>query len=493
MNTVLIVEDEKMIRQGIKTIVQRSGVPINVIIECSNGLMALDILRNQKVDVMFTDIRMPKMNGIELVTAIQEMKNKPLIIAISGYDDFSYAVEMMRMGVREYILKPVDRDKVRDILEKLNIEIEQNNVNHDKSREVSYQQIKYLMLNKHISSQEVEVIVKQCEEYFYTEPYAVCCTPKKIAPDKHNNHYIHLGDIDYHEIIIVPEQNKNYLLKNELKNSFAGVSSLHRGMEELKIAYEESIIARKLAYIKGEAIMIHQEKGNGFLNADRAAKADQSKAIDSGKMIQIGQMIGTDKINDAIVLLERLEKETRWGRYTLENLEEYVGLLMDTIKETYQNILTLEEEELSRFRNLFGYPSMELYFQKLMEYIINMNEIINTQFDDYKNKHKIQQATEYIRENFDKDLNMAVVSNHISMNYSLFSYVFKQYTGYNFVNYLKNLRINEAKHLLSETDLYVNEISQQVGYNNEKHFMKIFKNTCGVSPTEYRKNMMLNK
>ena len=86
---------------------------------------------------------------------------------------------------------------------------------------------------------------------------------------------------------------------------------------------------------------------------------------------------------------------------------------------------------------------------------------------------------------------MAVVSNHISMNYSLFSYVFKQYTGHNFVNYLKNLRVNEAKRLLEETDLKVNEISGKVGYNNEKHFMKIFKNTCGVSPTEYRKNTRL--
>ena len=69
MNTVLIVEDEKMIRQGIKIMVQRSGVPVNVIIECSNGQTALEILQNQEVDVMFTDIRMPKMDGIELVAS----------------------------------------------------------------------------------------------------------------------------------------------------------------------------------------------------------------------------------------------------------------------------------------------------------------------------------------------------------------------------------------------------------------------------------------
>ena len=88
---------------------------------------------------------------------------------------------------------------------------------------------------------------------------------------------------------------------------------------------------------------------------------------------------------------------------------------------------------------------------------------------------------------------MAVVSNYISMNYSLFSYSFKQYTGSNFVNYLKEIRMREAKKLLTETDMKIIEISQAVGYDHEKHFMKIFKATCGVSPTEYRHNAYLSK
>ena len=91
--------------------------------------------------------------------------------------------------------------------------------------------------------------------------------------------------------------------------------------------------------------------------------------------------------------------------------------------------------------------------------------------------------------NYMKDLNMAVVSNYISMNYSMLSYLFKQYTGTNFVNYLKGIRIKEAKKLLSDTDMKIIEVSRAVGYDNEKHFMKTFKAECGVSPGEYRKNM----
>ena len=122
MKTVLIVEDEKMIRQGIKTMIMRSGVPIETIMECNNGETALEILKEQEIDVMFTDIRMPKMDGIELVQKMQSLEHIPLTVAISGYDDFAYAVEMLRNGVREYILKPIEREKITEILKKLNAE-----------------------------------------------------------------------------------------------------------------------------------------------------------------------------------------------------------------------------------------------------------------------------------------------------------------------------------------------------------------------------------
>ena len=111
MKTVLIVEDEKLIRQGLRKMIQRSGVPVEVIMECNNGETALEILKEQSIDVMFTDIRMPKMDGIELVERMQECEHIPLTVSISGYDDFNYAVAMMHNGVREYLLKPIEREK----------------------------------------------------------------------------------------------------------------------------------------------------------------------------------------------------------------------------------------------------------------------------------------------------------------------------------------------------------------------------------------------
>ena len=147
------------------------------------------------------------------------------------------------------------------------------------------------------------------------------------------------------------------------------------------------------------------------------------------------------------------------------------------------------KENVKRRGAYYAYPTLASWQAEFLQWLLKLHEQINSRFDSSKNQQKIKQAIAYIQENFDKDLNMAVVSNHISMNYSLFSYLFKEYTGSNFVNYLKGIRMEEAKRLLEETDLRIIEISAKIGYDNEKHFMKIFKASCGVSPSEYRKNV----
>ncbi|MBQ8822914.1 MAG: response regulator, partial [Lachnospiraceae bacterium] len=163
MRTLLIVEDEKLIRQGIKVMVQRSGVPVERILECSNGEQALEVLKNEEVDVMFTDIRMPKMDGIALVKEAQLLPNVPLTVAVSGYDEFSYAVEMLRSGVREYLLKPVDRDKVKEILFKLNEELEAKLETAKQDRGTLCRQFKYVILNEKLTEEEKTQLQKQYE------------------------------------------------------------------------------------------------------------------------------------------------------------------------------------------------------------------------------------------------------------------------------------------------------------------------------------------
>lgn len=485
MKTLLIVEDEKMIRQGIRTMAQRSGVPIDVIMECNNGEAALEILKEQQIDVMFTDIRMPKMDGIELVQRASELENPPLMVAISGYDDFSYAVEMLRNGVREYILKPVDRDKIKEVLEKLNDEVEKKveSVNNDRS--YGKQQMKYLLANKEITPDEIALLKKKYDDYFYQGEFAICCCAPDIEIEE-NESVIVLNDVDEGCVCVISEESLEAFMRNEISNLAAGISTKHRGIEELQKAYSEAIDARRKAFCTGETVVYGQiEK-----DIPAGLKENAKKLLDENSCMQRLQLIGTNKTDEIDLQWDKLFTEVEKLRIKPEHFFIKMEEFLQGVLKIYRNAITDEDKKrLDQFYKFLQYNCLEDYREDLMEWIIDLHDKINNSEDSNGNQQKIKMAIEYIEDNYDSDLNMAVVSNYISMNYSLFSFSFKQYTGTNFVNYLKAIRMKKAKELLAETDMKVVEISQSVGYDNEKHFMKTFKNECGVSPTEYRKNM----
>lgn len=486
MKTVLIVEDEKMIRQGIRAMIQRSGVPVEVIMECGNGEMALDILRSQKVDVMFTDIRMPKMNGIELVTSIQELDEKPLIVAVSGYADFSYAVEMLRLGAREYLSKPVEREKLWDIMRKLEREIAESQESSRTSKRLGRQQLKYLMLNERITEDEIHTMQTEYESEFDLQAYQVCVMNPKDMETQQEQPYIYLHNIEGNDVYLVTEKNVPLLLKNELAQEYVGVSRLHNGIRELRSAFREAVEARHRAFCAGR-MPVYAGESEKHVPVEFC---EQGKRLTGAEMrLQRVQLIGTDKTEELVRVWNGLFHAVRneWVKPS-----DFVGSMDDFFKEagkTYRNVLEQEQENMKRLKAYYSYPALAVWQAEFMEWLLALHEQINSRFDSNKNRQKIKQAIAYIQENYDRDLNMAVVSNHISMNYSLFSYLFKEYTGSNFVNYLKGIRMEEAKRLLAETDLRIIEISAKIGYENEKHFMKTFKASCGVSPSEYRKNL----
>lgn len=484
MHTLLIVEDEKMIRQGIKAMVQRSGVPIDIILECSNGEMALDILKSQTVDVMFTDIRMPKMDGIELVKAMQDLPKPPLTVAISGFDDFSYAVEMLRAGVRDYILKPVDREQVKKILEQLDEEIQKKQAKTENDITISCQQLKHLMQGSNITEAECTAILREYGDNFYKDGYVVCCLEHRDGDMVVEDDYVYINHLGDYEAYIMKAELLDVFKRQEWRTRYVGVSAFRKGLEHLRESYTEALQARKEAFWTERPMVMFEE-------IDSIAEAGSADA-EPVSLDNFVQMLGTDKYEQVLKQIRNVLWNAR-RQQGHGNLEEEFTNFLNKLLKNYDAVLHTESTEVESLKHLYRYPCIGDYESEFMAWLEQFTSNLNHQFEDYKNKQKIQQAVLYIRENFDKDLNMAVVSNHISMNYSLFSYAFKQYTGNNFVNFLKEIRMEKAKELLEKTDLRIVEISQKIGYENEKHFMKIFKVTCGVSPTEYRKNMQYKR
>lgn len=485
MKTLLIVEDEKMIRQGIKTMVQRSGVPVEVIIECNNGKMALEVLKEQHIDVMFTDISMPQMNGIELVKAMQECEHIPLTVVISGYDDFSYAVEMLRNGVREYILKPIEREKIKEILEKLNTELESKKAVEENHQKIGYQQMKHLMVSNQITEEDILTTEKQYADSFYDGEYRVCCSNAQKREFTDDN-YILLENIGDEDVFIVSEDDLELLLKDEMQGEYIGISGIHRDIRQLRNAYCEALAMRRLAFCRNHKQMVWGEDKERI---PEKLIQDAAQLLAPDAEMQRVQLLGTERTEELVKSMNNLFFAVKNGRITPEQFEQCIKGFLAAVEKTYKNLLESEKDLLKACEVIWNRNCVDEYEEELMEFVLSLHEKINQQYDLNKNTQKMRLAVAYVEEHYADDLNMAVVSNHISMNYSLFSNSFKQYTGQNFVNYLKDIRMREAKKLLAETDMKIIEISQKIGYDNEKHFMKIFKSTYGVSATEYRKNM----
>lgn len=481
MKTLLIVEDEKLIRQGIQAIAMRSSVKIEEIILCKNGEEAYEIIKNRPIDVMITDIRMPKKDGITLVKEIQSLPHVPKVIVISGYDDFTYAVELLRFGAKEYILKPIEREKIVMILEKIEKEIEIEKEQYTMSEKIGCQQFKYMLLNSTISEMEVTAIEMRFKDYFLHGDYVVCCTNYRAKKELNLQDVIYLDNINQQSVFVVKTTYKEELLTNLLRDNYVGVSRVHKTLGELREAYDEALYARKYSFATGSYI------------TEYSRSESIKETISDEKLDQFVQLIGTDKLEDANKFLTHILFKTKQCQIEPDYYMSIMKAIIEKVCSNYKNVLDFDGDNIRDLINIYEYDNAAAYHEEISNWIESINEKLITEFDDYKNKQKIQNTITYIQKNYDKDLNMAVVSNYVSMNYSLFSYVFKQYVGMNFVTYLKTIRINEAKRLLEETDKKILEISCLVGYENEKHFMKIFKKCCGVSPSEFRKNAQVGK
>ncbi len=481
MQTLLIVEDEKLIRKGIATMAARCCVHIDEIIESRNGAEALEILKARRIDTVFMDIRMPKMDGLELIRHIDELEEKPDVVVLSGYDDFNYAVEMLKHGVFDYVLKPVKRETIEDLLVKLEAKQQKNAVKVKKEIQLLYHQIKF-MLSSNMSADEIENAQKQYRDIYDDSPYVIACVPQGGNFSENDFFGVLLENIKGQDILLMPEE--LYLTwKTKTSSRCFGVSCFHSSFSECSMAYQEALRARIEAFMRCQTCVQAGDVRTYEPSEDETKEAEQF-------VEQFVRQLSTKEWEDALKRLESMFFEACHGKRPAGQVLNIAENIEKMVVEVYQSVVPEHKKEILRLESPLSCVDSSEFISKLKSWMLSFVNCLSDEYLYDQNKRKIRAALEYIHENYQKDLNMAQVSNYVCMNYSLFSLTFKEYTGVNFVNYLKNIRIKEAKRLLAETDWKVADIGHKVGYENDKHFMKIFKNICGISPSDYRKNLL---
>lgn len=473
MNTILIAEDEKFIRRGIRVMAQRAPVPVGEILEARDGAEALELLRTHAVDLLITDIRMPHMDGVELVGQLDTLPHRPLVLVVSGYGDFNYAVAMMRGGAQDYLLKPVEREKFYAALQKMEDLLAEKNAAQRNDGQQYMRALRYLMLDNNMRGAERAELLAQYGSRFFAGPYLGFCAAGIAEGASLPAAALQLHTIGALCLFVLPADQAARAAP--ALAAPVGASTAKTGLGALHDCYAEAFSAWKQAYFLREA---HPTCQAGAL----PHAGGQPRAT----VKQLVGLAGLSRPGEITRLLTAEARHVEEGGLAPDAFAALCSDFVHELHETYQNMIDTGDE-LARFGDVWAFADSRSYLAGLDAWLGDFCARVAQEFADYENKQKIRQAVQYIQKNYQNQLNMTMVSNEVSMNYSLFSLLFKQYTGTNFVGYLQKLRIEEAQRLLTSTDWKVNEIGRRVGFVDDKHFLKVFKTAVGLSPTEYRR------
>ncbi|CAM4161842.1 response regulator [Lederbergia lenta] len=494
MYKLLIVDDERNIRLGIQAMITREYPHTFEFLLANNGVSALQILKTEEIDMMLTDIKMPEMDGIRLVQAMQKLEHKPEVIIISGYDDFEYAKEAIKFQVKDYLLKPINRKELHQTIERVTADLKEVHHKMNQFDEYLANQLNYIFIHPVIKKEEIEKICVNVLADHYSGGYYVgllkgkdaekVTRVKAIVTKYAKEEVLCFADKDGNVVIIT----STYTIFEEISShsheniGAIAVSDKQDQYNKLKIAYEQSSFALKSHFLFSEKTII------SYSDVKHDNAADHSLPLD--KLKRIANMIGTNRdqeIRAHLLEVLNLGEISKRGIKYMEGLHASIHRI---ILDSAIGRLGEEANEIVRRHdkvgNMYNYASFIEYYYAIEELVLLLHEYNKQLKSIYSEQKNMERAIRYIHENYHKDLNLAVVSNYVSLNYSYFSHMFKEYTGHNFVDYIKKVRVDQSKILLASPDLKIFEISHMVGYKNPKQFTRVFRELEGVSPKEFK-------
>lgn len=481
MKRIMVVDDEKFIRLGIKRMIETQRPGKYEVVLARNGTEAKEIIGKQWCDMVLTDISMPFGDGIDLIHYLAHMEISPLIVIISGYDRFSYAVEGMRNGVADYLLKPISQEDITNILDKYDVSHIQQNTDVEHERELLSSEIARVILDKDLMSSSVQRITLHVREWISSTIILIMCLRIQSTMMR-----------TYIEGKLKAQCNDRYLMTPPTgKWTYIIADGEHHTLDEVLeyAAYAGKRICSMLENLPKECAIAKMGAKKAFLTEVKICEAETSNVGSTSFDIalteleykfSIGNMEGFRTTFDKAWSLEK-RKELD-GQEFLGHLQVIVDFIDKYVPVATQNYTSIKNKILDPY----SMNNWEEFRNEFFGYVyITMNTMKEKGRGGYT--QPVREAIEFINENFRRDINLALVANQVGINYSVLSRLFSEQVGETFVHYLKRRRIEAAKELLMTTDKPSVSIGHEVGYQNDRQYVKVFKEIVGITPNEYRK------
>lgn len=515
MRRLLIVDDEKNIRYGLQVMIARELGEACEIQLAANGKEALELQERHPADIVITDIRMPIMDGMELLGRLRKQQpasEGPVVLVLSGYDEFEYAKTAIRYQVRDYLLKPIRREDLFEALARAMEELDRRDSASERmDAALDYKErLRLAYLGQLLEAEEEEIEERLDDlpiaEAGLTFPFALAVVTyryeqggsmsreelaavvERLDGSPERGYEAALWDRDGRLVLIDPSAERFARLaelaeKRELGGLLVGVGISGVELCQLPGSYRSACRALQYTFLHPGVHLV------------------EARAIESGRLMfdppeeeirLLGNLLGTDRKREMGELLYRIFRIDQMARIDISYIERTARLVNEKVlDEIFRRYGEASIEVLKLYRKVGDWNNFRYfhdYFRSLENLLSSLNDYIKQVRLAYSenDNDNLREAVAFIEANYARPLNMATVSNHVSLNYSYFSEAFKAYTGESFVVYLKKVRIERAKELLARRDLKVIEVGGAVGFENAKQFARVFKELEGISPNEYR-------
>ncbi len=532
MLKMFIADDEQFVIDGLKYCLDWSDYGIEIVGEGNNGQEALDFIKDNHVDIIITDIKMPIMGGMELIKNIRALNLSTEVLILSGYEDFEYARSAIQYDVFEYLLKPVTVDKIEKGVEQLVDKFRKKVIDEqeDRKKTLAYEQAVPYMEEKFIESLIKGQYNKNVATLFGIEIKSDNFAVVKVQLDKSNyvNELLDHKEVDLQHIIEQVEKEFYDILKDhytlkmvkynrdtlilifllnaqeceeEVINTWikkaqkqikerlgysvtAAIGNIVNAIESISQAYNQASEALEYKMYYGDSsLLVYKDLVKR--NSDGEAHLGPWKK-------ELTEAIAVKDLDKALCVVDKIfEIINRNNEFTIE----YVRQLS---MEMFFVINTMLSEQYTELESI--YTERKNLFKYIME-IETLNQIKTTIQDalyktvEYLQQHNIENSNNiianiksYIEDNLNEEISLERLSEEVYLTPNYIGHIFKEEVGISYLEYLTHVRMEKAKNMLMDPTNKIYEIAQQVGYKNSNYFSKIFRKYTGYTPSKYRKH-----
>lgn len=533
---VFLVEDEMVIRRGIKNSIDWEKEGYIFCGEASDGELAYPMIIKEKPDILIIDIRMPFMDGLELCKLVKKELPNIKILILSGYDEFDYAKEAIRLGVTEYLLKPISSGKLQEALNGVSESIRREKEDKDLVRKymeemrenTEHEKQKFFeqMIAGNLSMADALETGKKYEMNLSAGMYNLLLFRFTLGEENRKSGEL-LGEAEYaiekltERLEYVFEFQRGVegwaflLMADNEEQMSERVKELSKDLEEIMKNYST------IAYFGGigQPVARLRELEESFREAERALAARftmELNRIISVEDIRMAQNVDTlDDIE--ITSFGEIEKTRTMLEKFLNNgaedeIDEFVDVYINELPEENLKSVLMRQyiimdayivmmsfcEKIEGIEGEMQAQSEELknsmktsqtleeiknYIRMLLKKIIEVRDTISgRRYSDI-----IEIAKDQIRKTYMSDeISLNTIAAEVGMSPSYFSSIFSKEMGKTFVEYLTEIRMDRAKELLMCSSMKTSEIGYEVGYKDPHYFSYIFKKTQNCTPKEFR-------